>query len=318
MSKPSSNLNLTALFLDPEECTIETCPIDWAQFRYYPSLAGNAFYLAIFALLLLIQIFLGIRYRIWAFTGSMFGGFVLEILGYVSRVQLAINPFKHSPFLIYIIGLTIGPCFFAAAIYLSFSRIIPIYGENLARFKPRVYTITFICFDVFALVLQAVGGGLADAADSQSLSQTGINIMIAGLAFQVASLTLFILLVVDFAWHIHGDRGAQRVENLGFPEWKLRLFNIALSIATLTIFIRSCFRVAELSGGFNGALANDQVTFMILEGMMVSIACIALTVAHPGLIFGRSWGIAGKGLGFGAGRSAHGAMEEEKGTSSSE
>ena len=59
--------------------------------------------------------------------------------------------------------------------------------------------------------------------------------------------------------------------------------------ATITIFVRSCFRVAELSGGFGGHLANDQVTFMVLEGGMVAVAALALTVAHPAFVFGREW-----------------------------
>lgn len=94
--------------------------------------------------------------------------------------------------------------------------------------------------------------------------------------------------------------------------------HLALGLATLTIFIRSCFRVAELSQGFNGKLANDQVTFMVLEGMMVSIACIALTVAHPGLIFGKSWGLSGKGHGVGASHDVSGNLEQSKETSPSE
>ena len=67
---------------------------------------------------------------------------------------------------------------------------------------------------------------------------------------------------------------------------------LALIIATIAIFIRSCFRVAELKGGFGGKLANQEVTFMILEGAMVAIASLALTIAHPGLIFGPFWSLA--------------------------
>jgi hypothetical protein len=63
----------------------------------------------------------------------------------------------------------------------------------------------------------------------------------------------------------------------------------ALGLATICILIRSCFRVAELSEGFGGKLANQQVTFMILEGAMVLIACICLTVFHPGVAFGGRW-----------------------------
>lgn len=53
--------------------------------------------------------------------------------------------------------------------------------------------------------------------------------------------------------------------------------------------MRSIFRAAELSEGFDGKLANDEVTFMILEGAMVVIACICLTAFHPGVCFGGKW-----------------------------
>lgn len=59
--------------------------------------------------------------------------------------------------------------------------------------------------------------------------------------------------------------------------------------AVLTIFIRSIFRVAELQGGFQSALANDEVDLMILESAMISIAVICMTVAHPSICIGRVW-----------------------------
>lgn len=111
----------------------------------------------------------------------------------------------------YLICLTIAPAFLSAGIYLCLSRIIVIYGEGFARFKPKTYTIIFICSDIFALVLQAIGGALADTADSgSSLQQTGINIMIAGLSFQVVSLTIFIALCLDFAWNVYSKRATSR------------------------------------------------------------------------------------------------------------
>lgn len=67
------------------------------------------------------------------------------------------------------------------------------------------------------------------------------------------------------------------------------LTNSGLGLATLTIFIRSVFRVAELSGGFNGKLFNEEVPFMILEGPMVIIACTAVSVFHPGFAFQGCW-----------------------------
>ncbi len=53
------------------------------------------------------------------------------------------------------------------------------------------------------------------------------------------------------------------------------------------------YRVVELSGGFGGALANNQATFMVLEGPMVIIAVLAMTVFHPGTCFNEHWAEAG-------------------------
>ena len=108
----------------------------------------------------------------------------------------------------YLICLTIGPAFFSASIYLCLSRLVVVYGENLSRFRPRTYTITFVCCDITSLVLQAIGGGIASTADIKSTEQEGINIMIAGLSFQVASLVLFILLCAEFAWNVYRAQGA--------------------------------------------------------------------------------------------------------------
>lgn len=61
------------------------------------------------------------------------------------------------------------------------------------------------------------------------------------------------------------------------------------SIATIFIFVRCVFRVAELSEGFDSPIANDEVTYMILEGAAVSIASILMTATHPGVAFQGQW-----------------------------
>jgi len=55
------------------------------------------------------------------------------------------------------------------------------------------------------------------------------------------------------------------------------------------IFIRSVYRVIELNAGFDGKLANNEPSFMILEGPMIILAVFALTVLHPGSSFAGRW-----------------------------
>ena len=82
---------------------------------------------------------------------------------------------------------------------------------------------------------------------------------------------------------------------------------VGLALATFCTFTRSCFRIAELSQGFSGPLANNEVTFMVsypprlrayvcswgeyqvLEGAMMIIATGSLTLLHPGLCFQGHW-----------------------------
>jgi len=72
---------------------------------------------------------------------------------------------------------------------------------------------------------------------------------------------------------------------------------IAIAISTVAILIRCSFRVAELSGGFGGSLANNQVSFMLLDGAMMATVIILLTTAHPGLTLGSMWQAGGFRLG---------------------
>jgi hypothetical protein len=81
-------------------CTLDTCPITDAYVEYIPSLAGNATYLSIFAILWCAQMYQGIRYRTWGFLTGMAVGGLLEIAGYLGRILLHSDPFNFNYFLV--------------------------------------------------------------------------------------------------------------------------------------------------------------------------------------------------------------------------
>lgn len=147
--------------------------------------------------------------------------------------------------------MTIAPVFISAAIYLSLSRLVILYGEHLSHFKPRTIAIIFMTSDFTSLVLQAAGGGIADTADDPNTKQSGIDIMIAGLILQVVSLAIFLAYMTYFALRCRGgvldmapEKSACR-NSLVF-----RIFMVNLVVAVLAILTRSIFRVAELWEGF--------------------------------------------------------------------
>lgn len=84
-------------------CTIETCCLAYqSPFTYRPSYEGNLAFAAIFGIVILPQLGLGIYYKTWGFMVGMVCGLILEVLGYVSRMALHTNPFNNGAFLIYL------------------------------------------------------------------------------------------------------------------------------------------------------------------------------------------------------------------------
>ncbi|KAL8657975.1 MAG: hypothetical protein Q9226_001385 [Calogaya cf. arnoldii] len=188
--------------------------------------------------------------------------------------------------------LTIAPAFLAATIYLTLSRIVITFGPENSRIKPLSYPRIFIPCDILSLVLQALGGGMASAAShSNKNPETGNYIMLAGLAFQVFTLLVFMLLCTDFAIRTvirtnrMGESALDLIHATLRHSMEFRIFLIALTISTICIFIRSVFRVVELGEGWDGALIKNQTLFIVLEGAMVVIAVLVLNAFHPGLCF---------------------------------
>ncbi|KAN0110756.1 RTA1 like domain containing protein [Hyaloscypha variabilis] len=187
----------------------------------------------------------------------------------MARILININPFCQAYFLWYLICLAIGPVFIAAAIYLCLGRTVVIFGENISRIP--------------------VGGGIGASAPltNKPMINLGTHILVAGLSLQVASLFVFCVCCLEFLYRVQFQKAPPNpkyVNHYSSPRFKL--FLITLGIATACLFIRTVFRSVELSGCFTGKLANSQVQFMILDGVMVLVVCISLTVMHSGIGFG--------------------------------
>ena len=166
--------------------------------------------------------------------------------------------------------------------------MIGLYGNHLSRFQPRTIAILLMASDFLSLVLQAVGGAIADTASTHSFRQVGVDIMIAGLFLQALSLAVFLLVFVDFSWRcrsgtLDASPAKQQIRQSGM----FKVFTASLLLATLAVLTRSVFRVVELWQGFSGELWNNETDFLILDGAMIGLAVICLTAMHPGFAFGK-------------------------------
>ncbi|KAI5464091.1 RTA1 like protein-domain-containing protein [Mariannaea sp. PMI_226] len=260
-------------------------------YQYRVDLAPNVAFLAVYAASLIGYIATWILTRTGtAFNVALILGLICEVIGYIGRIMSSRNPWDENGFLMQICCLTIGPAFMAAGVYLCLRRIVAAFGPENSRLPPEYYTRIFIPCDVISLVLQALGGGMASVAShNRKDPATGSNIMIAGLSFQVATIFIFILCSLDFAFRTvrrHRALGEAALDQR--PEIakvrnsrRFKLFLAALSLAACMILWRSAFRVAELSEGWTGPVMGDQGMFVGFEGVLIVVAVWVLNIFHP-------------------------------------
>lgn len=223
------------------------CPVEATTYGYYPNLAGNIIFTVFFGLSGLFQCGFGVYFKTWTFTFALAVGTFLEMAGYIGRVLMNDNPWSAPAFKLQIVAIVLGPTFVAAAIYLTLKHIVLFVGPENSRLPARLYTWIFISCDVASLLLQAAGGGVAAAAeDNQDMVKSGNNIIITGIAFQVATMSVCGLLGLDF--FIRATRSGSLSAGMGekSTHWKNFTFFCAAEIlAYTTVLIRCIYRCVQ-------------------------------------------------------------------------
>ena len=158
--------------------------------------------------------------------------------------------------------------FFAAAIYLTLKHVVLTIGSQYSRLPAKYYTWIFILCDLFSLILQGAGGGLAATADSDSSASTGNNLMMAGIVFQVFTLLIFAILSGEYFYRALSRRNewSQSVVNL-VSSMRFKLFVGSISTAFTVIFIRCVYRIAEMAGGWRNDIMQNEAEFIVLDGV---------------------------------------------------
>ncbi|CAI7643774.1 unnamed protein product [Penicillium glandicola] len=267
------------------------CPVELTTYGYYPNFGGNVFFTIFFALLGIGQTGLGVYYRTWTFLTALFIGTFMEMAGYIGRILMHDNPWSGPAFKLQIVCLVLAPTFVAAGVYLTLKHIILSLGPEHSILKPRLFTWIFIGCDIGSLLLQAAGGGVAAAAGKTDVAmlKAGDNIIIAGIAFQVATMVVCGFFAVIFFWRVfkRGD-GFSGEKNLDtgvspiFPKWMPFVVGAEV-FAYFTVLIRCIYRIPEMAGGWGNPLMQKENEFLVLDGMMIALACLALTIFHPGI-----------------------------------
>lgn len=227
----------------------EFCTLEATTYGYYPDLGANALFLAIFSILFLAHIPLSIRYRLWGYSFAVASGCLLELLGYAGRIIMSDNPWDEAGFRLQVICLVLAPSFIAASIYLTVRHLIVYFGAEHSRLKPRLYTWIFIGADIFSIMLQAAGCGVATSADrtDRGKIKAGNNIIIAGIVFQVVTMGACGLLSTDYAIRYFKRTKAAGGAFSFSPVTRPGVFCITSTFAYLFVLIRCIYRYVRCS-----------------------------------------------------------------------
>jgi hypothetical protein len=295
------------------DCTEITpeCPIELTLYGYRPALGVNSFFVALFSICFIVQVAYGSLRRTWTFMLALAVATFGEAIGYAGRVMMNDNPWSDAGFKMQICCLVLAPSFLAAGIYLTLKHVVLYCGPEHSRLKPRLYPWIFIGCDLGSIILQACGGGVAASAGdrggerNQILLDAGNGLIIAGIGFQIATMTVCFLLMIDYyvrfrkaKKHLNNSDGVFSTEtdweknrNNSKVRRNFRLFVAAVAVAFTTTLLRCVYRMPEMAGlrngdrGWGNELMRKENEFLLLDGMMIAIACVLLTVFHPGYFF---------------------------------
>lgn len=293
--------------------------LSWQQNNYKEWLTTwpNALFAAIFGILFVIHLTLTVLSNYWYYGCMFFIGCGLEFAGYLARSLSVGHESEINPFLCQIIVLTISPAFIMAGVYYVLGKLLVFHGHHFLVLQPRWFSYIFVTCDVISLVVQAAGGGLAATALLNGTSaQSGTNVMVGGIAFQVASMTLFLAVYAQFVFRIYfrsspdvkfsgrtlfalffDTKGSRPTRALLDPHYEsgyahlrahrgFALLPLSIFLSTVFVYIRCIYRLVELSQGWTGFVISHQAFLASLDALPVTGACLVAIAFHPWLRWG--------------------------------
>jgi hypothetical protein len=253
---------------------------------YTPSFVLCIVALVLFDIALALHVYQFVRHRSWYFIPFAVGC-LMEVIGYAFRMLSAKrNPYNVNYFVVQYFFIVTAPVFFSASIYVCLSRLIHWsrsegYVSRAWYLKPKAILWLFISADVITTIMQIAGAALVGVSQSKkgetSLTpDVGNNILLAGLAIQTAAFTLYLILYIMFTISIYKDPRFGR--NFGGKKW----FFLGLFAASLLVYLRTIFRLAETAEGLLESLSTIEGYFIGLEFVPIVLAVFLLNVWHPG------------------------------------
>ncbi|PGH26697.1 hypothetical protein AJ80_01643 [Polytolypa hystricis UAMH7299] len=253
---------------------------------YDPSLAASILFTILYFVPTAFIFYEGViprsdRYRHVGFFIPLFIAGAAEVAGYALRCASVKLPTDIPLYATSSSLVVIAPVFVCASLYLLIGRlvraVIPTQGkqQNILGISPRWLPRAFITSDICSFLTQASGSGVAASGDWEGTSkEIGTNILIAGLALQLLTFSVFMTIVIIF--HRRANRLGTGVDD------GVRQLLKGIYIAGVFILLRCIYRLIEFALGIDGYPFRSEWMLYVLEASPMLFALGALAFYHPG------------------------------------
>ncbi|KAI0374517.1 RTA1-like protein [Pilatotrama ljubarskyi] len=250
--------------------------------RYIASNTLSAIAISLVLAAALVQTWMLLRQGGRCMLAMVIGEYTWAV-GFGTRFGLHTQPDSQSIYIAYYLFIVLSPCAFIASEYMLLGRLARyLKSHRHLLIPPQRITIVFVASDVTTFLIQAAGA-LLSISKNQQLSKTGEHIFLAGLALQLASFALFIMLALRFHYRIKTMDPHIWTVDAGKPwhqDW--RMLGFVLLVSSVGILIRCVYRVIELSQGYLGHLATTEAFFYGLDSLPLFIAIVVYIPFWPG------------------------------------
>lgn len=266
-----------------------------SPYGYYPSLPINTFFLNLFVVLFVANIFLGIKYKTCSFTLAICFGCLNEIAAYIFRLLLIEKPWSNTFVAWQMTLITLGPTALTVGIYIIADEVIRTFDPGHSQHFPHSY---FFGISEYSMVVLQVISLLVAYFEHMVAPQLHLGDIIAFIATigQLFFLAFFLVTMIVF-----GVQDSKIVLREPHPEGKHRryderppfflrftkivrtnYFHIAITLAFLALLTRCIYRVLLTKAGWGSPLMQNQQAFLAFDSIMCAIAALSLTICHPG------------------------------------
>jgi hypothetical protein len=211
----------------------------WETFHECPNTDAAAAAAALYAFMTLASLGVTVKTRAWFMLFVPITG-ALESIGFGMRIAYVNDP-AYIKLVIMQCFLIIPPVLLAICDYTCVGRLLSLtdparHPPAMRRFA-RWVAVAYTASDFFCLALQGGGGGMLASNDPKTIVM-GTNLLLAGLALQLAFFSSFTIIAI----YVHrSPRFGLRGDRSLLPVW------IALYATILLMFGRNIFRVIEFA-----------------------------------------------------------------------